>query len=187
MAPTRSATASAAVPFSSAAVRTSAVRPEGMSRAGPGPGARASVNLRAVGVSAPGTVAEAQSTTARTAACRTGVGATVDVLDGPAAERRLLRSVFRKGWAAAVVEALDRPGPRTARSGCGRSSPRAQPRGRRDPDRLVDSSHRHAVRRTVVEMRVAPDMLDDLGVPPLIATAGGDLLRRLPRLNSVPE
>nr|WP_277349478.1 DUF1932 domain-containing protein [Streptomyces sp. S3(2020)] len=110
------------------------------------------------------------------------LGATVDVLDGPAglaAERKLLRSVFYKGLAAAVVEALD-----AARSaGCEnwlREHITTQ-LTRADAttlDRLTDGSHRHAVRRAA-EMQAAADMLDDLDVPPLMTTASRDLLRRL--------
>ncbi|MGW1712810.1 DUF1932 domain-containing protein [Streptomyces sp. NPDC002156] len=112
------------------------------------------------------------------------LGANVDVLDGPAglaAERKLLRSVFYKGLAAAVVEALD-----AARAaGCEDwlRTIIAEELTRADAttlDRLVEGSHLHAVRRTV-EMQAAADMLDDLDVPPLIATASREVLRRLSR------
>lgn len=114
------------------------------------------------------------------------LGATVEVLDGPvglAAERKLLRSVFYKGLAAAVVEALD-----AARAaGCEEwlREVVAEELTRADAatvDRLVTGSHRHAVRRTV-EMRAAADMLTDLGVPPLVASASRDLLLRLAEAN----
>ncbi|MGI5451881.1 DUF1932 domain-containing protein [Streptomyces sp. CA-249302] len=110
------------------------------------------------------------------------LGAHVEVLDGPAglaAERKLLRSVFYKGLAAAVVEALD-----AARAaGCedwlreviAEELTRA---GGATVDRMVDGSHRHAARR-IVEMQAAADMLDDLDVPPLVSTASRDVLRRL--------
>ncbi|WP_210584511.1 NAD(P)-dependent oxidoreductase [Streptomyces sp. GESEQ-35] len=112
------------------------------------------------------------------------LGADVDVLDGPAglaAERKLLRSVFYKGLAAAAVEALD-----AARAaGCEDWLREiiAEELTRADAttlDRLVEGSRRHAVRRTA-EMKAAADMLGDLDVPPLIATASRDLLRRLSR------
>jgi len=45
-------------------------------------------------------------------------------------------------------------------------------------DRLVEGSHRHAVRRTH-EMEAAAAMLEELGIPPLVATASRDLLVRL--------
>lgn len=110
------------------------------------------------------------------------LGAKVDVLEGPAglaAERKLLRSVFYKGLAAAVVEALD-----AARAaGCEDwlRENIADELTRSDAatlDRLTDGSRRHAVRR-IVEMQAAADMLGDLDVPPLIATASRDVLRRL--------
>ncbi|MEU5888958.1 DUF1932 domain-containing protein [Streptomyces sp. NPDC047461] len=108
--------------------------------------------------------------------------ANVDVLDGPAglaAERKLLRSVFYKGLAAAVVEALD-----AARAaGCEDWLREiiAEELTRADAttlSRLVEGSHRHAVRRTA-EMQAAADMLGDLDVPPLMATATRELLHRL--------
>ncbi|MEU6196660.1 DUF1932 domain-containing protein [Streptomyces sp. NPDC047061] len=110
------------------------------------------------------------------------LGARVDVLDGPAglaAERKLLRSVFYKGWAAAVIEALE-----AARAaGCEEwlrehITEELTHADAATLDRLVDGSHRHAVRRTA-EMQAAADMLADLGVPPLITSASRDLLHRL--------
>ncbi|MFJ8108366.1 DUF1932 domain-containing protein [Streptomyces sp. NPDC096132] len=120
----------------------------------------------------------------RYAAALRSVGAMVDVLEGPAglaAERKLLRSVFYKGWAAAVVEALT-----AARAaGCEEWLREiiAGELTRADAatlDRLVEGSHRHATRRTV-EMQAAADMLTDLEIPPSVATASRDLLRRLSR------
>ncbi|NEA63873.1 NAD(P)-dependent oxidoreductase [Streptomyces sp. SID12488] len=120
----------------------------------------------------------------RYAAMLRSLRADVDVLDGPAglaAERKLLRSVFYKGLAAAAVEALD-----AARAaGCEEWLRQiiAEELTCADSttlDRLVRGSHRHAVRRTA-EMQAAADMLGDLDVPPLIATASRDLLHRLTR------
>ncbi|WP_427918979.1 DUF1932 domain-containing protein [Streptomyces sp. cg40] len=116
------------------------------------------------------------------------LGARTDVLDGPAglaAERKLLRSVFYKGLAAAVVEALEAAGA----AGCEEwlrqiVADELTRASAATLDRLVEGSHRHAVRRTV-EMQAAADMLDDLGVPPLVSTASRDLLRRLAQ--SPPE
>ncbi|NEC88518.1 NAD(P)-dependent oxidoreductase [Streptomyces sp. SID12501] len=108
--------------------------------------------------------------------------ANVDVLDGPAglaAERKLLRSVFYKGLAAAVVEAL--AAARAAGCEDWLRQVIAEELTHADAttlDRLVRGSHRHAVRRTG-EMQAAADMLGDLDVPPLIATASRDLLHRL--------
>ncbi|MDH2412558.1 DUF1932 domain-containing protein [Nocardioides sp. CER19] len=102
------------------------------------------------------------------------LGATVAVVDGPigdAAARKLLRSVFFKGLAAAVVESLE-----AARAAgledethaeIARELERA---GATTVERLVSGSIRHAVRRAH-EMSAAAEMLDDLGVPPRVARA----------------
>jgi 3-hydroxyisobutyrate dehydrogenase-like beta-hydroxyacid dehydrogenase len=109
-------------------------------------------------------------------------GASVDVMAGPAglaAERKLLRSVFFKGMAAAVVEALT-----AARAaGCEdwlreiieNELTRADAT---TVERLVSGSHRHAVRRTA-EMAAAADMLGEFGVPADVASAARDHLARL--------
>jgi 3-hydroxyisobutyrate dehydrogenase-like beta-hydroxyacid dehydrogenase len=119
---------------------------------------------------------------ARTAELLGPFGASVDVTEGgpgAAAERKLLRSVFFKGMAAAVVEALA-----AARAaGCEewlRENIAAE-LTRADAgtvDRLVDGSRRHAVRRRA-EMAAATDMLSELGVVPAVSAAGRDLLGRL--------
>ncbi len=109
----------------------------------------------------------------------TGLGAQVSVQDGPAGEaisRKLLRSVFYKGLAAAVVEALAA----AEKAGCEpwlRENISAELAGfdERTIDRLVDGTHRHA-RRRADEMTAAAAQLDDLGVPPRIAAAARDLL-----------
>ncbi|MGP3960897.1 DUF1932 domain-containing protein [Nonomuraea sp. 3N208] len=106
----------------------------------------------------------------------------MDVLDGPAglaAERKLLRSVFYKGLAAAAVEAL--AAARAAGCEDWLRENIVDELTRADAatlDRLVEGSRRHAVRRTV-EMQAATEMLTDLDVPPLIASASRDLLHRL--------
>ncbi|TDD26941.1 NAD(P)-dependent oxidoreductase [Actinomadura sp. KC06] len=119
---------------------------------------------------------------AEVAAVLTPLGADVEVLpDGPgaAAARKLLRSVFFKGLAAAVVESLE-----AARSaGCEgwlRDDITAEltRASAGTVDRLVTGTHRHSVRRAA-EMAAAADMLADLGVPPLMASASRDLLERL--------
>jgi 3-hydroxyisobutyrate dehydrogenase-like beta-hydroxyacid dehydrogenase len=109
-------------------------------------------------------------------------GASVDVLDGPAglaAERKLLRSVFFKGMAAAVVEAL------TAARATGCEDwlreiieHELTQAGAATVERLVSGSYRHAVRRTA-EMAAAAEMLDELGVPADVAAAARDHLARL--------
>lgn len=119
---------------------------------------------------------------ARVAALLEPLGASVGVLDGPAglaASRKLLRSVFFKGLAAAVVEALEagraagceewlRDNIVTELSAADSST----------VDRLVGGTHRHAVRRQA-EMAAAADMLTELGVPPAVTGASRDLLARL--------
>lgn len=110
------------------------------------------------------------------------LGASVDVLPGPpgtAAARKLVRSVFYKGLAAAVIEAL-----RAARAaGC---EPWLRDNIRQELasasaatlDRLEQGSVRHALRRTD-EMAAAAEQLRGLGVPPRIATASEQWLRQL--------
>ena len=110
------------------------------------------------------------------------LGAAVDVLPGPpgtAAARKLVRSVFYKGLAAAVVEAL-----RAARAaGCEQwlrdniahelASASAE-----TLDRLEQGSVRHALRR-IDEMAAASEQLRRLGVPPRVASASEQWLRQL--------
>jgi 3-hydroxyisobutyrate dehydrogenase-like beta-hydroxyacid dehydrogenase len=111
------------------------------------------------------------------------LGAEVTVQPGPAGEaiaRKLLRSVFYKGLAAAVVEALTA----AEAAGCAewlRRDIGAELAGfdERTIDRLVDGTHRHA-RRRADEMAAATDQLHELGVPARIAPAARDLLRALP-------
>jgi 3-hydroxyisobutyrate dehydrogenase-like beta-hydroxyacid dehydrogenase len=112
------------------------------------------------------------------------LGVVVDVIDGPvgtAISRKLLRSVFYKGLAAATVEALA-----AARAaGC-------QDWLRQNIidelvcfdehtlERLVDGTRRHA-RRRVDEMAAAAAQLRELGVVPRVTTATEELLRDLAR------
>jgi 3-hydroxyisobutyrate dehydrogenase-like beta-hydroxyacid dehydrogenase len=110
------------------------------------------------------------------------LGASVEVLEGEAglaAERKLLRSVFFKGLAAAVVEALE-----AARVVGLEDWLRAnitEELSRADSstvDRLVAGTHQHALRRAD-EMAAATEMLRALGVEPAVAAASRDLLRRV--------
>jgi len=111
-----------------------------------------------------------------------GLGASVTVLPGPAgaaATRKLVRSVFYKGLAAAVTEAL-----RAGRAaGCedwlradigevlaGASAAMV--------DRLEQGSVRHA-RRRADEMAAAAELLGELGVPPRVARASQEWLAQL--------
>ncbi|NBM16019.1 DUF1932 domain-containing protein [Streptomyces sp. GC420] len=110
------------------------------------------------------------------------LGASVEVLPGgpgTAAGRKLLRSVFYKGLAAAVVEALE-----AARAaGCERwlrnnivaELTRA---GEDTVERLETGTRRHAVRRAA-EMAAAAELLTELDVPPLVTNASRELLERL--------
>jgi 3-hydroxyisobutyrate dehydrogenase-like beta-hydroxyacid dehydrogenase len=110
------------------------------------------------------------------------LGGAAEVLNGPpglAATRKLLRSVFYKGLAAAVIEAL------AAAREAGhedwlRGNITAELIGSdaQTLDRLVNGSHRHAARR-VVEMSAASELLTELGVPARISTATRDWLRQL--------
>ncbi len=111
-------------------------------------------------------------------------GATVEVLDGPAgaaATRKLLRSVFYKGMAAAVIEAL-----LAARSaGCEdwlREHIAAELTAADGGTltRLEEGSYRHAVRRGH-EMAAACELLGELSVPARVARASQLWLEDLAR------
>ena len=111
-----------------------------------------------------------------------GLGADVEVQPGPvgtAISRKLLRSVFYKGLAAAVVEALR--GAEAA--GCedwlrGNIAAELSSFDERTLDRLVDGTHTHA-RRRADEMAAATEQLEELGVPARVAPAARDLLVEL--------
>jgi 3-hydroxyisobutyrate dehydrogenase-like beta-hydroxyacid dehydrogenase len=111
-----------------------------------------------------------------------GLGIPVQVLPGPAGaaiSRKLLRSVFYKGLAAAVVEALE--GARAAGVADWLiADVRAELAGFDEAtfDRLVEGTHTHAVRRAD-EMTAAAEQLRELGVQPRVAGAARDLLRDL--------
>jgi 3-hydroxyisobutyrate dehydrogenase-like beta-hydroxyacid dehydrogenase len=112
----------------------------------------------------------------------TPLGAGIEVLAGPAglaATRKLLRSVFYKGMASAIVEALE------AARAVGheqwlREHIAAELTGadERSVERIVDGTARHAVRRTA-EMEAAADMLTELGVLPVMTEASRVLHERL--------
>lgn len=118
----------------------------------------------------------------RYAAALRPLGAQIEVLDGPAglaAGRKLLRSVFFKGLAAAVVEALEAG----AAAGCADWLRQniIDELIRADAstvDRLVDGTYKHAARRTA-EMEAATAMLTELNVPPSIADASRAVLHRI--------
>jgi 3-hydroxyisobutyrate dehydrogenase-like beta-hydroxyacid dehydrogenase len=110
------------------------------------------------------------------------LGADVTVQPGPAGAaiaRKLLRSVFYKGLAAAVVEALTA----AEAAGCadwlrGNIADELAGFDARTIDRLVDGTHRHA-RRRADEMTAAAEQLRVLGVEPRVTGAARDLLSAL--------
>jgi 3-hydroxyisobutyrate dehydrogenase-like beta-hydroxyacid dehydrogenase len=116
------------------------------------------------------------------AAQLTRLGANVEALDGEAglaATRKLLRSVFYKGMAASIVEAVD-----AARAAgleewlhehIGEELAKADVA---TVDRIVVGTRQHAVRRGA-EMAAAAEMLTELGVPPLMADASRALHERI--------
>lgn len=110
------------------------------------------------------------------------LGAVVDTLPGPpgtAAARKLVRSVFYKGLAAAVIEAL-----RAARAvGCedwlrANIAQELTDASAGTVDRLEEGSVRHA-RRRAEEMTSAAEMLADLEIPAWVATASAQWLAQL--------
>ena len=110
------------------------------------------------------------------------LGATVEVLPGPpgtAAARKLVRSVFYKGMAAAVIESL-----RAARAAGCEDWIRENIARELDMasagtlERLENGSIRHA-RRRADEMAAASELLQQLGVPARITGASGQWLQQL--------
>jgi 3-hydroxyisobutyrate dehydrogenase-like beta-hydroxyacid dehydrogenase len=111
---------------------------------------------------------------ATVAAAFQSVGADVAVLDEPtgaAAARKLLRSVFMKGLAATILEAL------TAATAAGCPDwLRDQIAGELGPgspalvDRLITGTRQHAARR-VHEVQASRDYLTELGVPTPVCDA----------------
>ena len=110
------------------------------------------------------------------------LGADIEVLDGPAglaATKKLLRSVFYKGMAAAVVEALEAA--RAAGHEQWLLEHLAAELTAADVgtlERITEGTYRHAVRRTA-EMEAAAAMLAELDVSPLMADASRALHERL--------
>jgi 3-hydroxyisobutyrate dehydrogenase-like beta-hydroxyacid dehydrogenase len=116
---------------------------------------------------------------AEVAAALTGLGGNAEAIAGPAgaaASRKLCRSVFYKGLAAAVTESL-----RAGRAAGCESWLReniAEDIGLAMLDRLEQGSITHAVRRAD-EMAAATEMLGELGIPARIAAASRDWLEQL--------
>jgi 3-hydroxyisobutyrate dehydrogenase-like beta-hydroxyacid dehydrogenase len=102
-------------------------------------------------------------------------------LAGEAAERKLLRSVFAKGLAAAALESLT-----AARAaGCEEWLHEHLVETLEDADgelldRLLEGSVTHSVRRTE-EMRAAASMLADLETPARVSEAAADWFEQLTR------
>jgi 3-hydroxyisobutyrate dehydrogenase-like beta-hydroxyacid dehydrogenase len=110
------------------------------------------------------------------------LGASVEVLDGPpgeAARRKLVRSVFFKGMAAAVTEALAAAS-RLDLEDWMREMVADELEGadRCFARRLEEGIHQHATRRAE-EMAAAVEMLTELDVPPRVAAASRDWLVEL--------
>jgi 3-hydroxyisobutyrate dehydrogenase-like beta-hydroxyacid dehydrogenase len=116
------------------------------------------------------------------AAALRGFGAVIEVLDGPAglaATRKLLRSVFYKGMAASIIEALEAA--KAAGLADWLTEHIAQDLARQDAStlaRITAGTRQHAVRRGH-EMAAAAEMLTDLGVAPVMAVASQHLHERL--------
>lgn len=119
---------------------------------------------------------------ARFAALFGGLGMPVEALGpdpGEAATRKLLRSVFMKGLAAAVLESLAA----AEAAGCETWLRAEIARTLVDADgalleRLVEGSRLHA-RRRVEEMEAAAALVSELGLEPHVAAAAGRVLRTL--------
>ena len=111
-----------------------------------------------------------------------GYGADVEVLDGPAglaATKKLLRSVFYKGMAASIVEALEAAGAAGYEDWLREHI--AEELSKADAstvNRIVTGTRQHAVRRGA-EMAAAAEMLADFGVEPIMADASRALHERL--------
>jgi 3-hydroxyisobutyrate dehydrogenase-like beta-hydroxyacid dehydrogenase len=100
----------------------------------------------------------------------------VGAAPGDAAGLKLLRSVFMKGLAAAVIEST--AAGRAAGDEEWIRADIASVIGAPLLERLLAGSQAHAARR-VEEMRAAADYLEQLGVEPRVATAAAEWLARL--------
>jgi 3-hydroxyisobutyrate dehydrogenase-like beta-hydroxyacid dehydrogenase len=110
------------------------------------------------------------------------LGMPVEVLDGPpgaAAARKLVRSVFMKGIAAAAIESV-RAAEAAGCDGWLREEIAGALDGPGAPmiERLLEGSRRHAARRGV-EMEAACELLADLGIEPRVAASARAWLAEL--------
>jgi 3-hydroxyisobutyrate dehydrogenase-like beta-hydroxyacid dehydrogenase len=108
----------------------------------------------------------------------------VDEQAGSAAQRKLLRSVFMKGLAAAAIESMAA----ASAAGCAEWMRNEITHQLIEADaalldRLIEGSRKHAVRRTE-EMIAATDLLHDLHVEPRIAQAAAGWLQELAKDSS---
>ncbi len=117
------------------------------------------------------------------------LGASIEIVAGPpgtAATRKLVRSVFYKGLAAAVIESL-----RAGRAAGCEDWLRENIAGELTQasaatvERLVEGSVRHA-RRRIDEMAASTQLLTELGIEPRIAHASELWLRQLLAESSTP-
>jgi len=119
---------------------------------------------------------------ASTAETLRGYGADIEVLAGPAglaATRKLLRSVFYKGMSASIVEALDAADAAGLKDWLTEHiAEELESLDAATLTRIVTGTRQHAVRRGH-EMAAAAEMLTDLGVAPIMATASQHLHERL--------
>ncbi len=111
-----------------------------------------------------------------------GFGGPAEVLAGPpgvAATRKLLRSVFYKGMAAAVVEAL-RAAEAAGQADWLRGHIAAELAAADEAmaARLEEGSYQHAARR-VHEMAAAAELVEELGVVPRVTRASQEQLAEL--------
>jgi 3-hydroxyisobutyrate dehydrogenase-like beta-hydroxyacid dehydrogenase len=107
------------------------------------------------------------------------LGMPVEVLSehaGDAAALKLVRSVFMKGLAAAVVESMQAA--EIAGHADWLAKEIAELTGRPYLERALEGSRKHAARR-VDEMEAARDLLVELGVEPRIASASAAQLAEL--------
>jgi 3-hydroxyisobutyrate dehydrogenase-like beta-hydroxyacid dehydrogenase len=95
---------------------------------------------------------------------------------GDAAGLKLLRSVFMKGLAAAVIESLEAA--RAASVEDRLHADIAAVIGAPLLDRLLSGTRTHAARRAD-EMRTAAAYLEELGVPPRVATAAAEWIEQI--------
>ncbi len=109
------------------------------------------------------------------------IGAPVDDiggLPGDAARRKLLRSTFMKGLGALIVEAMEAGVAAGAEQWLRDQIAAEITGGYAALDRLNDGTRKHAARRSV-EAAASAELLDELGVPPVLGRAVTEVHQRL--------